>query len=74
MVSAAEEEAWSDVSRGRAALVLMVWMWVSISWMSKRTFERGVERSMGVSEGLLVDSTRELANVVGEKSGERKVS
>lgn len=74
MVSAAEEEACSDVSRGRAALVLMVWMWVSISWMSKRTLESGVERSMGVSEGLLVASTRELANVVGEKSGERKVS
>jgi len=54
--------------------VLMVWIWVSISWMSKRTFDSGVERSMGVSEGLLVDSTRELANVVGEKSGERKVS
>ncbi len=74
IVSAAEEEACSDVSSGRAALVLMVWIWVSISWMSKRTFDSGVERSMGVSEGLLVDSTRELANVVGEKSGERKVS
>lgn len=62
------------MSSGRAALVLMVWIWVSISWMSKRTLDSGVERSMGVSEGLLVDSTRELANVVGEKSGERKVS
>lgn len=62
------------MSSGRAALVLMVWIWVSISWMSKRTFDSGVERSMGVSERLLVDSTRELANVVGEKSGERKVS
>lgn len=49
-------------------------MWVFISWASKRTRERGVERSSGVSIGLLVVSIREFANVEGEKVGERNVS
>ena len=49
-------------------------MWVSISWISKRTLESGVERSTGVSEGLLVARTRELAKLAGEKDGSRKVS
>lgn len=49
-------------------------MWVFISWASKSTLERGVERSSGVSVGLLVVRTREFANVEGEKEGERKVS
>ena len=49
-------------------------MWVFISWESKRTLERGVERSRGVSVGLLVLRMRVFANWEGEKSGERKVS
>lgn len=51
-----------------------VWMCLSISCMSKRTLERGVERSKEVSEELLVVRTRELANEVGEKPGSRKTS
>jgi len=45
-----------------------------ISWESKRTRERGVERSSGVSVSLFVVRTRLLANAEGEKDGERKVS
>lgn len=57
-----------------ADLVARVWMWVSISWMSNRTRESGVDRSRGMSEGLLVVRTRELANDEGENSGSRKAS
>ena len=57
-----------------AFLVVRVWMWVSISWMSKRTRESGVERSTGVSDGLLVARTSEFAKLAGEKAGSRKVS
>lgn len=54
--------------------MVRVSMWVLISWESKRTRERGVERSSGVSVSLFVVRTRELANVDGENVGERKVS
>jgi hypothetical protein len=49
-------------------------MCVSISCMSKRTRDKGVERSSVVSLGLLVLRMRVLANDCGEKEGERKVS
>ena len=62
------------VSKGMANLVEIVWICLSISCMSKRTLERGVERSIEVSEELLVARTRELAKEVGEKLGSRKVS
>jgi hypothetical protein len=42
--------------------------------MSKRTRDRGVARSSGVSVGLFVVRTRELANEGAEKEGERKIS
>jgi hypothetical protein len=42
--------------------------------MSKRTRERGVARSRGVSVGLLVVRTRLLAKAGAEKEGERKIS
>ena len=57
-----------------AFLVVRVWMCVSISWMSNKTRERGVERSTGVSDGLFVARTSELAKLAGEKDGSRKVS
>lgn len=55
-------------------MVVRVWMWVSISWRSKRTRERGVERSRVGSEGSLVVVMRVEAKAWGEKAGERKVS
>ena len=54
--------------------MVMSWMCVSISWRSKRTFDSGVVRSTVRSEALFVLVTRELANAVGVKVGERKVS
>lgn len=60
--------------RGRALLVVRVSIWVFISCASNRTRDKGVDRSSGVSVGLLVLRTRELANVEGENVGERKVS
>ena len=49
-------------------------MWVSISWTSKRTLERGVERSNSVSCGLLVARTNLFANDGAENDGSRKAS
>ncbi|KAL4772120.1 hypothetical protein BDW60DRAFT_188193 [Aspergillus nidulans var. acristatus] len=67
---------WSPVcvSRGRADLVVSVWICVSISWRSNNTRESGVDRSSGVSVALLVATTSELANAAGEKAGSRKAS
>lgn len=62
------------ISNGIADLVESVWICLSISCMSKRTLESGVERSIEVSEELLVARTRELAKDVGEKFGSRKAS
>jgi hypothetical protein len=47
---------------------------VLISWESKRTRLKGVERSRGLSVSLFVVRTRLLANAEGENEGERKVS
>ncbi len=47
---------------------------MSISWTSKRTRDKGVERSRVVSMGSLVLRMRVLANDWGEKDGERKAS
>lgn len=59
---------WAEVtcdsvweSRGMADFVVRVWMCVSTSWTSKRTRDKGVARSRGVSEGLFVVVTRVFA-------------
>lgn len=60
--------------RGNAELDVSVCMCESTSWMSKRTRDKGVARSSGVSVGLFVVRTRELANEGAEKEGDRKIS
>ena len=57
-----------------AERVVSTSMCESISWMSKRTRDKGVDRSRGASLGLLVASTSVLAKAAGLKPGSRKVS
>jgi hypothetical protein len=60
--------------RGKADFVVIVSIWVLISCASNGTLERGVEKSRGVLEALVVLRTRLFAKREGEKSEERKLS
>ncbi|TQS36258.1 hypothetical protein Golomagni_03296 [Golovinomyces magnicellulatus] len=66
--------SWVYLRRGRENFEVSASMEAFISWVSKRTLERGVDRSRGTSVGLFVFRTIVLAKAYGEKDGDSRVS
>ncbi|RKF74829.1 hypothetical protein GcM1_237045 [Golovinomyces cichoracearum] len=66
--------SWVYLRRGRENFEVSASMEALISCVSKRTFERGVDRSRGTSVGLFVSSTIVFAKAYGENDGDNRVS